>query len=149
MLSTFILGCIEPCADILAIPFLVSCCIPVFDLQVVPEQVGLSQVFPSQILPSQVSGVQVVKAIDISPSYIDMVISGTDIDASDIDISEVNVCDAFPDASLSCLLGNLPNATTEAPRTKTLATPNQTFGVFIFCILHLTIRHNPWYCKTL
>lgn len=56
-----------------------------------------------------------------------MVASGTDIDASDIDISEVIDCDAFPDAIVSSLPENFPNAATEAPRTKTLATPIQTF----------------------
>jgi hypothetical protein len=148
MLSALILGCIDPWSDILAMLFPISCCIPVFDLQLVPEQAGLSQVFPSQTLLPQVSGVHVVEAIDILPSDIDMVASVTDIDASDIDIdasdididasdididasdidiSEVIDCDAFPDAIVSSLLGNLPNAATEAPRTKTLATPNQTF----------------------
>lgn len=93
--------------------FPISCCIPVFDLQLVPEQAGLSQVFPSQTLLPQVSGVHVVEAIDILPS--------------DIDISEVIDCDAFPDAIVSSLPEIFPNAATEAPTTKTLATPNQTF----------------------
>jgi hypothetical protein len=108
-------------------PWLISCCVPATDLQLVPEQAGLSHVFPSQTLLPHVSEVHVVEAIDI--------------DASDIDISEVIDCDAFPDAIVSSLSENLPNAATEAPRTKTLATPNQTFFVFIFIIPHFTIRH--------
>jgi hypothetical protein len=70
-------------------------------------------VFPSQTLLPHVSGVHVVEAIDI--------------DASDIEISEVIDCDALPDAIVSSLPGNFPNAATEAPKTKTLPTPNQTF----------------------
>lgn len=107
--------------------FPISSCIPVIDSQLVPEQAGLSQLFPSQTLLPHVPGVHGVEAIDILPSDIEIVASGTDIDASDIDISEVIDCDAFPDAIVSSLQGNFPNAATEAPRTKTLATPIQTF----------------------
>ena len=84
------------------------------DLQVVPEQVGPSQLLPSQTLLPQVAGLHV------------------------IDISDVIDCDDRPDTIESYLPVNFPNAATETPRTKTLAMPSQTCCVFIFILPYST-----------
>ena len=128
-----ILGCIESCSDILAIWFPISCDIAAVELQLVPEQLGLSQVFPSQVLLPHVSGVQTIDAMDALPSDIA-------IDVCDIDISDVMAAEVFSVAIESCLLESFPKAATEALRAKTPATPNQTFCVFIFFIPYLTNR---------
>jgi hypothetical protein len=135
----FICGSIEPFSDIFAIPLSlpISCDLLSMDLQLVPEHVGLSQVLPSQELLPQVSGLHVIEAIDILPS--DIGIPASLIDISDvITVFDVNDCDVPPDDIDSCLPVNFPNAATEAPRTKTLATPSQTFCVFIFILPYST-----------
>jgi hypothetical protein len=135
----FICGSIEPLSDIFAIPLSlpISCDLLSMDLQLVPEHVGLSQVLPSQAVLPQVSGLHVIEAIDILPSDIDMLASLIDI-SDVITIFDVIECDVLPDDIESCLPVNFPNAATEAPRTKTLATPSQTFCVFIFILPYST-----------
>lgn len=137
-------GSIEPLSDIFAIPLSlpISCDMLDMDLQLVPEQAGLSQVLPSQAVLPQVSGLHVIEAIDILPSDIDILASLIDI-SDVITISDVIECDVLPDDIESCLPVNFPNAATEAPRTKTLATPSQTFCVFIFILPYLRIEFLP------
>ncbi len=139
-LFVFICGSIESLSDIFAIPLSlpISCDLLDMDLQLVPEQVGLSQVLPSQTLLPQVSGLHAIEAIVILPS--DISIAASVIDISDaITISDVIDGNDLPDAMESCLPVSFPNAATEAPRTKTLAMPSQTFCVFIFILPISTI----------